>query len=126
MSRTYMEQILSVTFEREMKVPGSRPGEGDKVRYISFTDPVTLPELFHDTVNRVKPSLVQAAGVIREGTRLKLSDGEQFFAVVLHGDEGWQAQIEQGAKLLGRNTAKVLGTDIITSDGRLSPCQSAK
>ncbi len=121
MNRTYMEQILGVTFERERKIPGTRPGEGDTVRYISFTDPVTVPELFDTTVSKVEPPLIRGGGAILEGTRLKLPDGEQFFAVTFHGDEAWPMQIEQGASLLGRKTAKVLGGDIVTSDGRLFP-----
>jgi hypothetical protein len=48
-----------------------------------------------------------------------------FFAIQFNIDlEGWRKQIELGAKELGRATAKVLGGDIIVSDGRSYPLSS--
>ena len=50
-----------------------------------------------------------------------------FFAIVFTVElEEWRKQIELGAKELGRATAKVLGGDIIVSDGCSYPLSSCK
>jgi hypothetical protein len=64
---------------------------------------------------------------ILEGTKLELPDGGHFFAILFSVDlEGWRKQIEFGAKALGRATAKVLGGDVIISDGRSYPLSNCK
>ena len=50
-----------------------------------------------------------------------------FFAIQFNIDlEGWRKQIELGAKELGRATAKVLGGDVIVSDGGSYPLSRCK
>ena len=125
--KSYMEQILGVEFERERKVAGTRPGEEASVRYVSFDDPASIPELFHEVLNKIAPKLVKSGGAVLEGTKLELPDGGHFFAILFSVDlEGWRKQIELGAKELGRATAKVLGGDVIVSDGRSYPLSSCK
>jgi len=128
MARNYMERFFGAgAFEYEMKVPGTRPGEEASVRYVSFDDPASIPQLFHEVLNKIKPKLVKSGGAILEGTKLELPDGGHFFAIQFSVDlEGWRKQIELGAKALGRATAKVLGGDVIVSDGRSYPLSSCK
>ncbi|GEM_PF-2250901 len=127
MPKSYMEYILGVEFEHERKVPGTRPGEEASVRYVSFDDPASIPKLFHEVLNKIKPYLRKSGGATLEGTRLELPDGGHFFAILFTVDlEGWREQIELGAKALGRATAKVQGGDIIVSDGRSYPLSSCK
>jgi len=126
MPKSYMEHILGVEFEYERKVPGTRPGEEASVRYVSFDDPASIPELFHEVLNKPEPFL-KDGGAILEGTKLQLPDGGYFFAIQVSYDiEGWRKQVELGAKALGRATAKVLGGDVIVSDGRSYPLSSCK
>ena len=74
----YMERIFGVgAFER--KVPGTKPGQEAYVRYVSFDDPASIPKLFHEVINRIKPALVKNGGAFLEGTRLELPDGGLFF-----------------------------------------------
>jgi hypothetical protein len=122
-----LERIFGAgAFEYERKVAGTRPGEEASVRYVSFDDPASIPELFHGVLNKPEPYLVNG-GAILEGTRLELPDGGHFFAIqVTYDIDGWRKQVEFGAKALGRATAKVLGGDVIVSDGRSYPLSSCK
>jgi hypothetical protein len=126
MANNYMERIFGVgAFER--KVPGTRPGEEASVRYVSFDDRASIPKLFHEVLNKIKPKLLKNGGAILEGTSLELPDGSNFFAIYFSVDlEGWRKQIELGAKELGLATAKVLGGDVIVSDGRSYPLSGCK
>jgi hypothetical protein len=128
MAKNYMERIFGAgAFEYERKVPGTRPGEEVSVRYVSFDDPASIPKLFHEVLNKIRPKLVKTGGATLEGTLLELPDGSQFFAIQFNLDlEGWRKQIELGAKELGRATAKVLGGDVIVCDGRSYPLSSCK
>jgi hypothetical protein len=123
-----LERIFGAgAFEYEIKVPGTRPGEETSVRYVTFDDPASIPKLFHEVLNKIKPKLVKSGGEILEGTKLELPDGGHFFAIMFTVDlEGWLKQIELGAKALGRATAKVQGSDVIVSDGRSYPLSSCK
>ena len=122
----YMERIFGVgAFER--KVPGTKPGQEASVRYVSFDDPASIPKLFHEVLNKIKPKFVKNGAAFLEGTKLELPDGGLFFAIVFTVElEEWRKQIELGAKELGRATAQVLGGDIIVSDGRSYPLSSCK
>jgi hypothetical protein len=128
MAKNYMERILGAgAFEYERKVPGTRPGEEASVRYVSFDNRASIPKLFHEVLNKIKPKLLKNGGAILEGTSLELPDGSHFFAIQFTVDlEGWRKQIELGAKELGRATAKVQGGDVIISDGRSYPLSSCK
>jgi hypothetical protein len=128
MAKNYMERIFGAgAFEYERKVAGTRPGEEASVRYISFDDPATIPQLFDEVLDKIKPFLMKSGGAILEGTKLELPDGGHFFAIQFNDDlEGWRKQTELGAKALGRATAKVLGGDVIVSDGRSYPLSSCK
>ena len=127
-SKNYMERIFGAgAFEYERKVPGTRPSEEASVRYVSFEDPASIPELFHEVINKIQPFLMKTGGATLEGTKLELPDGGRFFAMQFNLDlEGWCKQVELGAKELGRATAKVLGGDIVVSDGRSYPLSSCK
>jgi hypothetical protein len=126
MAKHYMERIFGVgAFER--KVPGTQPGEEASVRYVSFDDPASIPKLFDEVLDKIEPNLMKSGGAILDGTKLELPDGGYFFAILFSEDlEGWRKQIELGAKELGRATAKVLGGDVIVSDGRSYPLSSCK
>jgi hypothetical protein len=126
MAKNYMERIFGVgAFER--KVPGIGPGEEASVRYVSFNDPASIPNLFDEALDKIEPKLVNSGGAILEGTKLELPDGGRFFSILFSVDlEGWRKQLELGAKELGLATAKVLGGDFIVSDGRSYPLSSCK
>jgi hypothetical protein len=128
MAKNYMERIFGAgAFEYERKVAGKRPGEEASVRYVSFDDPASIPQLFHEVLNKIEPNLMKSGGAILEGTKLELPDGGLFFAIVFSVDlEGWRKQIELGAKELGRATAKVLAaTSSFPTDAHI-PCPAAK
>jgi hypothetical protein len=126
MTKNHMERIFGVgAFER--KIPGTGPGEEASVRYLSFDHPASIPTLFDEALDKIEPSLVNSGGAILEGTKLELPDGSRFFAIWFSVDlEGWCKQLELGAKELGLATAKVLGGDVIVSDGRSYPLSSCK
>jgi hypothetical protein len=128
MPKSYMERFFGEgAFEYERKIPGTRPGEESSVRYVFFDDPASIPAVFHEVINKIEPHLMKTGGATLEGTKLELSDGGHFFAMQFSYDlEGWREQIELGAKALGRATAKVLGGDLIVSDGRSYPLSSCK
>jgi hypothetical protein len=128
MAKNYMERIFGAdAFEYERKVAGTRPGEEAAVRYVSFDDPASIPELFHEVVNKIEPFLMKSGGATLEGTRLELPDGGRFFAILFNIDiDGWRQQIELGAKELGRATAKISGGEVIVSDGRSYPLSRCK
>ena len=126
MAKSYMEQILGMEFELERKVAGTRPGEEASVRYVSFDDPASIPRLFHEVLHEPEHHLMNG-GAILEGTKLELPDGSHFFALQVTYDlEGWRKQVELGAKALGRATAKIVGGDVVVSDGRSFPLSSCK
>ena len=58
MPKSYMERILGMEFERERRIAGTRPGEEASVRYVSFDDPTSIPELFHEVLNKPEPYLL--------------------------------------------------------------------
>jgi hypothetical protein len=89
----------------------------------------TIGRLFRNCFMRcsIRLTLVKSGGATLEGTTLELPDGSHIFAIQFHVDlEGWRKQIELGANQLGRATAKVLGGDVIVSDGRSFPLSSCK
>ena len=92
MAKNYMERIFGAgAFEYERKVPGTRPGEEASVRYVSFDDPASIPQLFHEVLNKIEPKLVKSGGAVLEGTKLELPDGGRFFAILFSVDlEGWR------------------------------------
>jgi hypothetical protein len=116
-----IEEILG-KIDREPITPGTRPGEAEKVRYVSF-DPSQNPSgLFREVVKRVKPVLAKNGGVSETGYVATLPDGTAFYALKYHGDvAGWQAQIEQGAAQLGLLTGKIESDAFVISDGRSYP-----
>jgi hypothetical protein len=121
-----MERIFGVgAFER--RVPGTGPGEEASIRYVSFDDPASIPKLFDEVLDKIEPKFVNSGAAILEGSKLELPDGSRFFAILFGVDlEGWRKQTELGAKEVGRATAKVLGGDVIVSDGRSYPLSSCK
>ncbi|WP_238258305.1 hypothetical protein [Methylorubrum podarium] len=93
-----IEEILG-PIEREPNVPGTRPGESEKVRYISFQEPRTPDDVFEEVPWVVEPPLPKRGGVILEGCILTLPDGLQFCALLFHSDvEAWQRQIVTTSK----------------------------
>lgn len=117
-----MEEILGQTIEQERAIPGTRPGENEKVRYVSFSEPATPSDAFKEVPWRIKPPLPKRGGVVLEGCILTLPDGTRFCALSFHGDvEGWQNQIERGAAELGLLSARLDGDVLHLSNGRTVP-----
>lgn len=121
-----MEDILG-PIERESKVPGTRPGESQKVRYISFHAPRTPSDVFREVTRAVEPPLPKRGGVVLEGCIATLPDGLRLYALSFHGDvEGWQRQIEEGARMLGLISARLEDEVLHLSDGRSIPLSACK
>jgi hypothetical protein len=117
-----MEEILGGPIERERGVPGTRPGEGDKVRYVAFQEPHRPSDTFRNVTRAVKPPLPKRGGVVLEGCIVTLADGLRFYALSFHGDlEGWQRQVEEGARMLGLVSACIEADVLHLSDGRSVP-----
>ena len=108
MPRT-MEQILGAPIERERQIPGTRPEESEKVRYVSFDISKKRPsDSFDDVVRKISPRIPQRGGVLLDGCVITSPDGLHFYALVFHGDvSGWQAQIEKGAIQAGEIGARL-------------------
>jgi len=117
-----IEDVLGQKIERVRAIPGTRPGEEDKVRYVSYERSQNPAELFKGVVWRVKPPIAKHGGVVLEGCIVTLPDGTSLYSLAYHGDVGgWLNQIERGAKELGLLTAKISSNDLILSNGRCIP-----
>src|SRR5260221_11803132 len=102
-----IEEILGKV-ERDRAVPGTRPGESEKVRYVSFERSQSPADVFEGVVWKLNPSLTKKGGVVLENFIITLPDGTPFYALKYHGDLiAWQKQIEQGATDLGFLTGKL-------------------
>ena len=116
-----IDQILG-KIERERTIPGIRPGESEKVRYVSFDRSQNPSEIFEQVVLKINPPIPSRGGVSFSNAIIALPDGTPFYALKYHGDLcDWQVQIEQGALGLGALSAKLDGDRIIISDGRSYP-----
>jgi len=121
-----MEKILGATLQRELQVPGTRPGQADLVRYISFSG-TKARAVLHEVIQAIKPAIPKSGAVITEPCTLTLPDGLRMFAVSYHGDvPGWERQVTEGAEAIGLTTGRVEGETLVLADGRqfaLSECQ---
>lgn len=120
-----VEDILG-KIEVNQPVPGSRTGEAEKVRYVSFDRTQDPNNLFSMVVRRIDPPLMKHGGVVLEPFIISLPDKTSFYALQYHKDvQGWQKQIEYGAAELNLLTARIEADMFIVSDGRsysLSQC----
>ncbi|GJE73033.1 hypothetical protein [Methylorubrum podarium] len=121
-----IEEIVG-PIEREPKIPGTRPGESEKVRYISFKAPRTPSHILKEVTWAVQPPIPKEGGVMLEGCILTLPDGLPFCALLFHSNiEAWQRQIEEGARLLGLVSARLEDEVLHLSDGRSIPLADCK
>jgi hypothetical protein len=112
--------------ERERKIAGTRPGESPKVRYVSF-EAGKSPSKEFLKVTRALPRIAKRGGVMRDDSVITLPGGAMFFPFIFHDDvEGWQRQIEGGARALGRCFAWIEGDNFVVSDGRSVPLSACK
>jgi hypothetical protein len=112
---------------REWVTPGTRPGEANKVRYVSFDRSQNTADLFKSVVRRVNPPIPKNGGVVLDGFIVTLPDGTSFYALSYHGDiAGWQNQIEQGAADLGLFIGRIESDAFVVSDGRSYPLSECK
>lgn len=121
-----LEEILG-KIEKPTGIPGTGPGEAERVRYVSFDRSQIPSNLFEEVVWKVAPPLAKNGGVILEDEFvITIPDGTSFYALEFNGDEaGWRKQIEQGASGMGLLTAKIEADRFVVSDGRhylLSEC----
>lgn len=102
--------------------PGTKPGDAEKVRYVSFDRAHRPADIFEEVVWRVDPPVAKSGGVVLEGFIVTLPDGTPFYALKYHGDvAGWQSQIERGAADSGYVTARIDADTFVVSDGRQCP-----
>lgn len=122
-----LEHVLGGPIPKERRVPGTYLVEGREYRYVSNKSQVKFGKLFHEIFN-VPPSIPQAGGALIEGCKITLPNGDIFEAVSYKGDiEGWRQQLEQGAKALNEELARIdIDTDSIvlndTRSFRLTDC----
>jgi hypothetical protein len=111
---------------RERKLPGTKLGEADEVRYVSFAYRSNPADIFEEVVWKVDPPLATSGGVNLANVILTIPDGTPFYALEYHGDvAGWTSQIEQGAQQCGALSARIDGDHFVLSDSRsylLSEC----
>jgi hypothetical protein len=108
--------------EREPKIPGTRPGEAAEVRYVSFAPADAPADEFAKVLAQIRPVVPKDGGVCLDNCVITLPDGTMFYAMAYHADiEGWQLQIEGGARALGRDFAWIDGDRFVVSDGRSVP-----
>ena|SRR5450432_113007 len=125
MARSIEEILGKISHERA--IPGTRPGEAEKVRYVSFCEPQKPDEVFEEVVWKLDPPIANNGGVVREGFIIRIPDGTPLYALRYHGDvSGWQKQIEQGAAELGLVTGKLDGDRFVLSDDRSFPLADCK
>lgn len=106
-----------IDFER--KIPGLAARPGDEVRYVAYDQSENPLDVIERVLHAIEPSLPEHGGWLTENCDLTLPSGELFSAVSYGGDlEGWRKQVEQGAKLLGRKTAQIVGDKLQIDDGR--------
>lgn len=112
---------------RERTLPGTRPGQSDEVRYVSFTQPAKPADLFEDVVWKISPPVVSNGGVSLANFVVTTPDGTSFYALEYHGDvPGWIQQIERGAVECNVASARIEADQFFVSDGRsflLSQCK---
>ena len=127
MSKELLERLLGGPIETERRVPGTYLHESREYRYVSNKRQVKFGELFHELFN-VPPLIPQNGGALIEGCKITLPNGDIFEAVSYKGDiEGWRQQLEQGAKALNEELARIdIDTDSIVLNDmrsfRLSDC----
>ena len=127
MDKKLLERVLGHPIRKERRVPGTYLVEGREFCYVSNKSQVKFGELFHKLFN-VPPIIPQNGGALIEGCKITLPNGDIFEAVSYKGDiEGWRQQLEQGAKALNEEVARIdIDTDSIVLDDmrsfRLEDC----
>jgi hypothetical protein len=122
-----LESLLGHSIQTERRVPGMYLVEGREFCYVSNNNKVKFGKLFHELFN-VPPKIPQSGGALIEGCKITLPNGDMFEAVSYKGDiEGWRQQLEQGAKALNEELARIdIDTDSIVLNDmrsfRLSDC----
>jgi hypothetical protein len=53
--------------EIERQIDGTRPGENLIVRYVSFDDPASIPDLFHTVLWKIDPPVPNRGGAVLLG-----------------------------------------------------------
>ena len=117
--------------ELERPTPGTRPGEADEVRYVSFdrAQNPSASDLFDKGIpwRAGPPPQVRSGAILLPGFIITIPEGTPFYALEYHGDvQAWQKQIEQGAAGLGLLTAKIESDRFVISDGRSYPLSDCK
>ena len=121
-----IEEIVG-PIEREPKIPGTRPGESEEVRYVSFQPPHRPADVFREVTRAVTPPLPKSGSVMLERCILTLPDGLRFYALSFHSDvRGWQRQIEEGARMLVLVSARLEDEVLHLSAGRSIPLSDCK
>ena len=124
-----IEKLLGLgPFDRERRIPGTRPVEGRAYLYVSCpTVDEDIRALFTKVARKISPPIAKDGAAMNEDCKVILPTGECYFAMSIKGDiAGWRAQIEQGAAALNLRLASVVEDKLVLDDGRevpLSKCQ---
>jgi hypothetical protein len=125
--KSVMEKLLGSRIGFDKVIPGFIVPQGQVVVYFSDDGKSDFKCQFRRLTEGVNPSNVKCGGMTSQGCRLWLPDGALFHPVSYHGDvDGWAKTIELAAKQWGFLLARIDGTSISISDGRLFPLADCK
>ena len=127
MNKEQLEKLLSASpVQMEIIVPGTRIVEGREFCYVSNKNQIKFEILFKKLFECECSVIPESGGVIIEGCKITLPNGEIFEGISYRGDiEGWRQQIKEGAKALNEKLARIdIDTDSIVLDDMQSFCLS--
>jgi len=119
-----MERVLGTKIGRDRsKLQGTGDGEDPgKVRFVSFPSGRRIGDAFEEITSSKTSREPSHGGCSLKEDEVLAPDGTCFRTIVFHGDvEGWQQQIENGARSIGAISARLVGHNLLTSNGLMFP-----
>ncbi len=119
-----IEQILGFRSSAKRIIPGVQAPDGREVWYVEYNGNDFDSE-FLRLMDANQPPSAGHGGAITGGCELTLPDGRRFHAISFKGDlDGWRTQLTQGAQMLNRQTARILGNDLFLDGSAGVPLSS--
>ena len=128
MSTKKMEELLDLgPIQTERIVPGTQKSEVREFCYISNKNQEKFEVFFDKLVSHVTPPIAKNGGVMINGCKITLPNGEVFEAISYKGDiEGWRLQIKKGAKALNAKLACIDSDCLMLEDNQSFPLIDCK
>lgn len=110
-----MEELLGLgQIQTVRTIPGTQAVENREFIYIQHNEEEPFPTFFKRLVRHVTPPIPTSGGVLVEGCRISLPDGEVFYAISYKGDlHGWRQQIKLGAEAFNRSLGRIVNESLI-------------